>query len=246
LFTPFYKKTVMKILLSAFLVMALVLNVKAQKIVNDPNAEPRQVGSFKAIHVGSSFHVIITQGSTEGLAVSAIDKEEVARIKTVVENGVLKISYDHKNKWWHKDRKLKAYISVKDLVEFKGSGASEIKIDGSLSAENLSLELSGASDLEGKVFVSGKFDVELTGASDLDISGNARDMQIEASGASKMKAFDFTASTCNAKASGASSIRLTVEKELSAKLTGASSLRYDGAAVIKDIHTSGASSIAKR
>ena len=236
----------MKILLSALFVFALVMNVNAQKVVNDANAEPRQVGSFKAIHVSNAFDVYITQGSTEGLAVSAREKEDVARIKTVVENGVLKISFDQKNKWWSKDRKLKAYISVKNLEEIEASGASEIEIDGSLSAENLKIELNGASDMEGKVFVSGIFDVELNGASDLKITGNARDMKIDASGASKMKAYDFTASICNAKASGASSIHLTVEKELTAKLTGASSLRYAGDAVIKEIHTSGASSIAKR
>ena len=82
----------MKRLLSAFFFLALGFNVSAQKVVSDPNAEPRQVGSFKAIHVGGAFEVYITQGSTEGLAVSAREKDEVSKIKTVVENGVLKIS----------------------------------------------------------------------------------------------------------------------------------------------------------
>jgi hypothetical protein len=236
----------MKVIISALWALLLALPSFGQKIVNDANAEVRQVGSFKAIYVYGSFDVLVSQGSEEGLAVSAGEKEDLAKIKTVVENGVLKISFDQKNQWWPKGRKLKAYIAVKNLESIKGAGASEFEIDGSLSATDLKMEMSGASDFQGKINVSGKLDVELSGASDLKISGNARDMVIEASGASKMKAYEFSTSNCDAKASGASSIQLTVEKELSAELSGASSLRYAGNALIKNIKTSGASSIARK
>jgi hypothetical protein len=236
----------MKVLISALWALVMSLPSFGQKVVNDANAEARQVGSFKAIYVYGSFDVLVSQGNEEGLAVSAGEKEDLSKIKTVVENGVLKISFDQKNQWWPKGRKLKAYISVKNLESIKGSGAAEFEVDGSLSAANLKMEMSGATDFQGKINVSGTLDVELSGASDLKLTGNARDLKIEASGASKMKAFEFTTTNCEAKASGASSIQLTVEKELSAELSGASSLRYAGNAMIKNIKTSGASSIARK
>lgn len=241
----FYEKTVMKILLSALFFLIMGLQLKAQTIVNDPNVEARHHSNFRAIEINGAFDVVITQGDKEGVAVSARNQEDIPKIITEVEKGVLKISFSEK-KFWPKDRKLRAYISVIDVVEIDASGASRIKIDGSLSADYLKIELSGATDMEGKIFVSGRFEVELHGASDLDIAGNTRELDIQATGASKMKTFNFTTGVCNAKASGASSIHLTVEKEISAKLTGASSLRYAGDAVIREIHTSGASSIAKR
>ena len=47
----------------------------AQKTINDPNAEARQVSGFKSINISNSFEVYITQGREEGLAISA-SKEE--------------------------------------------------------------------------------------------------------------------------------------------------------------------------
>jgi hypothetical protein len=220
--------------------------LSAQKVVNDPNAEPRKVSPFHAIHISNAFDVIITQGAEEGLVVSSNHKEDVANIKTSVENGVLKIGYDQKNKWWPKNQKLKAYIAVKNLDELKAGGASDVKIEGSLSAADLKVDFSGASDLNGKLNVKGKLDVELSGASDMNISGSASEVTIDASGASDVKAYDFSSTTCSIEASGASSVHITVDKELSARLTGASSVSYKGSAMIKDIKTSGASTISRK
>jgi hypothetical protein len=106
--------------------------------------------------------------------------------------------------------------------------------------------LSGASDLSGELNVSGALDANLSGASDMDITGSAQSVTIDASGASDVKAYDFTTNTCKVDASGASGVRITVDKELSATLSGASSVNYKGAALIRDIKTSGASSVSRK
>ena len=218
----------------------------AQKVVNDPNAQVRPVGSFHAIQVNNAFDVIITQGSTGGVAVSASRAEEVEGIRTQVENGVLKISFEHKNKLWGSSRKLKAYVSVVKIDAIRASGASDITVEGTLMADNLDVQLSGASDMEGKLVVSGQLDVRLSGASDMKISGSARQTTIDLNGASDVKAYDYSTGVCKIEASGASSVRITVDKELSASLSGASSVSYKGSAVIRDIKTSGASSISRK
>ncbi|HEU4633752.1 MAG TPA: head GIN domain-containing protein [Flavisolibacter sp.] len=236
----------MKNIFLAFVFAVFSMAASAQKVVNDPNAEVRNVSSFHAINVSNSFDVIITQGSQESLAVSASDKADLPDIKTYVENGVLKILFDKKDRWFPKNRKLKAYIAVKNLDEIRGSGSSDFKIDGSLTASSLKLHFSGASDLDGKLVVSGNLDIHLSGASDVEINGSASEVSIDASGASDVKAFDFKTTNCTVDASGASSVRITVDKELSAKLSGASSVQYKGTAMIKDIKTSGASSISRK
>jgi hypothetical protein len=236
----------MKNSLLVFVFAAFSVAASAQKVVNDPNAEVRNVSSFHAINISNSFDVIITQGPQESLAVSANDKADIADIKTYVENGVLKILFDKKDKWWPKNRKLKAYIAVKNLDEIRGSGASDFKIEGMLTASNLTLHFSGASDLDGKLVVSNKLSIHLSGASDLEINGSASEVSIDASGASDVKAFDFKTTSCTVDASGASSVHITVDKELSAKLSGASSVQYKGTALIRDIKTSGASSISRK
>jgi hypothetical protein len=224
----------------------LFIHVNAQKVINDANAEPRTVSSFHAIHISNAFTVTITQSNEEKLVVSANEKEYLAYIVTKVENGVLYISYEEKNKWWPKNRKLRAYLSVQNINEIKASGASDIKIEGKLKSNALKVELRGASDLKGEIVVTGSLDVHLTGASDLNVTGSANDVSIEANGASDVKAYDFIAATCKVNASGACSVHITVDKELSARLSGASSVSYKGAALIRDIKTSGASNISRK
>lgn len=233
-----------KLLFGLFITAAIGAN--AQKTINDPNAEARTVSSFHALNISNAFDVVLTQGDEEGLAVSSNLKDDISKIKTTVENGVLRIWFDDNNKWWPKNRKLKAYISVKSVDQIKASGASDINIEGGLKVPALKLDMSGASDLEGVLTIAGELLVRLSGASDITISGAADKMSIDASGASDVKAYDFTTNTCSVDASGASSIRITADKEMSVKLSGASSVSYKGNATIRDIKTSGASSISRK
>lgn len=236
----------MKYLLFTFLTLVFSSGLFAQKVINDAHAEVRSVPSFHAIHVSHAFDVLITQGNTESVAVSASEKEDVAGITTEVHNGILKIGFKSDKKWLSKNRKLRAYISVTNLDELKGGGATNIKIEGTLAASNLKLNMSGASDLKGRITVNGKLDIDLSGASDITLEGSADEVAIEASGASDIKAYDFTARNCTVAASGACTVRITVEKELSAKLSGASNISYKGSALIRDIKTSGASNISRK
>lgn len=235
----------MKKIVFSLLILAAI-NAGAQTTINDPNAEARTVSSFHALQISNAFDVVLTQGDADGVAVSANHKEDVPNIKTAVENGTLRIWFDDNNKWWPKNRKLKAYISVKTLDFIKAGGASDINIEGGLKVPALKLELSGASDLEGELIVNDELNVRLSGASDITISGRADKVTIDANGASDVKAFDFTANTCSVDASGASSVRITADKEMSVKLSGASSVNYKGSATIRDIKTSGASSISRK
>lgn len=233
-----------KILFSLFILAGI--GAQAQMTINDPNAEARTVESFHAIQISSAFDVVLSQSNTEGLAVSANNKDAMTHIKTVVKSGTLHIWFDDGNKWWSKNPKLKAYISVKDLDLIKASGAADINIEGVLKVAELKLDLSGASDLEGAITVTNELSIDLSGASDINISGSADKVTIDANGASDVKAYEFKANTCSVEASGASSVRITADKEMSVKLSGASSLSYKGNAVIKDVKTSGSSSVSRK
>jgi hypothetical protein len=241
------KSLFMKKILSGCFLAMIALSAQAQKVVNDPNAEVRDLKGFHGLSVSNAFDVILTQGSEEGVVVSAADKNDNQYIRTEVDNGVLKIWFDNKNKKeWGRNRKLRAYVAVKDLDILKVSGATDITIEGQLNSKSMHVELSGASDLEGKIVITNDLKVELSGASDLNITGSANDVAIEASGASEFNAYEFTTSNCKIEASGASSVNITVEKELSAELSGASSVSYKGAGAVRHIKTSGASSVSRK
>ena len=217
----------------------------AQQPISDPNVQVREAKNFHAIHLSNAFDVFLTQGSEEKVAVSAGDAKDLAYITVEVKNGVLEVGWDHKGKWTRGNKKLKAYISFKTIDDLAASGACDVDIEGTLKTDDLKIDLSGASDLSGKIEVIKKLSIELSGASDAKLSGTATQMDIDASGASSFKGFDFAADYCNAKASGASDIKITVNKELSANASGASDVDYRGAGKTGDIKTSGASSVSR-
>ena len=232
-----------------FLVVAVTFSAiitHAQKtIVNDANAEPRQLsGSFNAIKVSGGIDVYLSQFETESLAVSATEEKYKQNIKTVIENGTLRIYYNSDWGWTKGNKKLKVYISFKNLERIEATGACNVQVAGAISVPSLTLNMSGASDFKGAVAIT-NLTMELSGASDAKISGTATNVSIQSSGASDVKGYDLITDFCTAKASGASDINITVNKELNVHASGASDVFYKGTAVIKDIHNSGASTIAK-
>ena len=213
--------------------------------VNDPNAEIRTARDYHGISVSSAFDVYITQGNEEAVAVSAAEAKHRERIKVEVKAGILHIGYDDgKMSWGSGNKKLKAYISFKQIDYLRISGACDVFISDILKADVLSIDQSGASDLKGKLDVN-KLTVELSGASDITVTGTATQLSVEASGASDFKGYDLVTDICNAKASGASDIKITVNKQLSAQASGASDVRYKGNGEIREIKSSGSSSVSK-
>jgi Putative auto-transporter adhesin, head GIN domain len=189
--------------------------------------------------------VYLSQSSEEAVAVSAAETKHRDRIKVEVKDGILHISYDSKGMSWSTgNKKLKAYISFQQIDELDISGACDVFITGTLKASELTIKQSGASDLKGKLDVN-KLTVDLSGASDMLVSGTATQLSVEASGASDFKGYELITETCDARASGASDVKITVNKELSAQASGASDVRYKGNGVIRDIKSSGSSSVSK-
>ena len=233
-----------------FLSIAMILAAgiaSAQKaVINDPNASPRSInGSFNAIDISGGIDLFLSQYESESVAVSATSDKYKENIKTVIENNTLKIYYDGGKTWVSGNKKLKVYVSFKTLEKLKASGACDVQVAGTITASSLIIDMNGASDFKGAVQVN-SLAIELSGASDVKISGTATNLSVQSSGASDVKGYELVTDMCTAKASGASDINITVNKELNAHASGASDIFYKGTAVIRDMHSSGASSISKK
>ena len=238
----YHLKRLSVILLMCFTTTAAI----AQKqFVVDENAQRRAVDkSYNAIKVSGGIDIYLSQGNEESLAVSASEERLIKNIKTIVEGNTLKIFYEG-DKSWGKNRKMVVYISFIHLEKLEASGASDVTVAGSIKVPSLEIQLSGASDFKGDVSVM-SLDMHLSGASDVSISGNATTLNIDNSGASDVKGFDLTTEICTVKASGASDINITVSKELNASASGASNVFYQGSGMIKDVKSSGASTISRK
>ena len=88
-----------QIVLSTALMLAGVLAfAQNTKIINDPNAQKRNVGEFHGVQVGGGIELFLSQGTEEAVAVSANDPEIRDRIVTEVRDGVLHIHLT--DQWW--------------------------------------------------------------------------------------------------------------------------------------------------
>lgn len=236
-----------KIILCLAILTATVAGQGQNKVfVNDANAQLRTLtGSFNAIKISGGIDLYLSQFDAESIAVSAAEDKYKEQIKTVVENNTLKIYYEGDKMWSGGNKKLKVYVSFKNLEKLQASGASDVQLAGTINVPSLALDMSGASDFKGAVKVNDLI-IELSGASDATISGVTNTVSIYSTGASDFKGYNLVTDICNAKASGASDIHITVNKEISADASGASDISYRGNAVIKNQHSSGASSIGRK
>lgn len=236
-----------KIIASLFFAVTALVATAQKEIVNDPNAEIREIsGSFNSIKITGGIDLFLTQSDEEAVVISAAEDKFKEGIKTVVEDNTLKIYYFGEKSWnSFKNKNLRVYVSFKNLQKLDASSACDIQVAGSIKVPSLTLSLSGASDFKGAVNV-GELKIGASGASDVTIKGIATSVRIETTGASDVKGYDLITELCTASASGASDINITVNKEIKATASGASDISYKGNAAIKESHASGASSVSKR
>ena len=235
-----------KIILSAVFLFASVFTyAQNSKVISDQKTQVRNVKGFHAIRVSHGIDLYLSQGD-EAVAISASDVDTRNRIITEVENGVLKIYMENKGMHWDwGNKKMKAYVSFKMLDDLDASGGSDVFTESTIKQEKLTIHLSGGSDLKGKVEVN-DLSLHQSGGSDVNISGTVSNLKIDASGGSDFHGYDLASDVCDIEASGGSDMHITVNKELSVSASGGSDVYYKGSGVIKNMHSSGSSSISKK
>lgn len=234
----------MKKLILTFALIFFSVSLFAQKTIYDTNVAVREAKNYYAINVSDGINLYISYGD-EAIAVSASETKYRDKIKTVVENGVLKIWYDDNKFSWNSKKDLKVYVSFKNLRSLNASGGSDVIVEGSIKSNQLKIDLSGGCDFKGRVEVS-ELNVNQSGGSDIIINGRAEKVFINVSGGSDFKGYSLITDYCEAEASGGSDIEITANKEINARANGASDISYQGSAVLKESKTSGASSVSKR
>jgi hypothetical protein len=237
-----------KLLISSIASMMAVFAFAQDKVINDANAEVRNASGFHAIKVSQGITLIIKQGNTEAVAVSASEKQYRDRIKTEVVNGELKIYYESEK--WYKgwntnNKKLRAYVSFKQLDLLDGSSGSETSAEGSISSDNLKIDLSSGAGFKGLVQATSLSVKESSGAT-AGVSGKTQSLKVISSSGAVFNGYDLLSDKCEADASSGGTIQVSVSKELAAGASSGGDIHYKGAGVITKINTSSGGSVKSR
>ena len=211
---------------------------------DDGGKQTRQVSGFHGVDVSGGIDLYLSNGP-ESVSISASSNSVRDHIRTEVENGILHI-YMEKN--WVRgigSGHMKAYVSLTDLKSLEASGGSDVYLQNQISAGDLKVHLSGGSDLKGKLNAS-RLEITQSGGSDVNLSGNVQNLQVDASGGSDLDGFDLVTDYANLNASGGSESHLTVNKELRIVASGGSDVTYKGKATVREIKSSGSSSVTHK
>ena len=202
--------------------------------------EERKISSFDGLDIGGAFHVYLTQGSQEALTIEA-DENLLEVIETKVTGGTLEISTTKSIKDYEE---LNVYITFKELRDMEISGACHLTGENKFSLSDMDMDFSGACNITLELEAN-ELDCDFSGASQVDLSGRCDRMKLDVSGASDYDAYELEVGTLDADISGAAHARVNVADELTADVSGASSLKYKGDPKVTHRDVSGAASMKK-
>lgn len=183
--------------------------------------EKRDVKNFKGVHAGGAMQIEIAVGKDFSVELEG-DDNILPLIKTEVRGDTLHFERTERRGSISHSR-LIARITMPELNDLDISGASSANVTG-VKTEGLKIDASGASKIE--------------------ISGEARELIISVSGASKVMAENLKSERAKVEASGASKALIYASEAVDADASGASRIVYSGnpKSVSKD--SSGASSVS--
>ncbi|MFH0756582.1 MAG: head GIN domain-containing protein [Bacteroidota bacterium] len=187
--------------------------------------ETRDLKPFTGIGIGISADVFYTSGNTHEIKIEGNDRD-VKDLITEVEDGYLKLRYDD----WNQSRsKLTIHIASAELEKVSVSGSAQFKAEKPVSAEEMSIAISGSGSILFSALDAKELDVKISGSGNTILEkGTAEEMDAKISGSGKILAEHFEVEEFSAAISGSGSCRITVKDELEARLSGSGSVYYHG------------------
>ncbi|MDQ4123565.1 MAG: DUF2807 domain-containing protein [Acidobacteriota bacterium] len=183
--------------------------------------ERREVPTFSAVKLGGATHLEIRAGEPQSVEIET-DDNLLELTKAYVKNDTLHI--ERRGNIWTSSP-LRIRITVAELNR---------------------LDLSGASKADVKNVRTDKFELDLNGASKINLEGEVATFIADMSGASNLDAENLKTAKAVIEASGASKANIFVTEDLNADASGASKIFYAGNPKTVREDESGASRVSPR
>lgn len=199
--------------------------------------------NFTSLDVSNDFKVYVNFSEAEENVSIEVNENLKEHVIVEINNGVLEIALKGNLNISGKET-LNAYVSTAIINDFEASGDVEIFLQDKLVTENVSINLSGDSKLDG-VIEATTMNSNLKGDSYLTLDGTIDDLEINLSGDSKIERYGFTVKNLKIELKGDSEGYLSVTESIDVKASGDSKLHYKGGATIINENLSGDSKLIK-
>jgi Putative auto-transporter adhesin, head GIN domain len=225
-------------------IFAVVLVIVATQKVSAQADQNRQVSGFNSISSSGPFDVHVKINGTESLKISA-NSDIINEIETVVEDHKLEIRFKHHREWNHEHSdRIDVYVTAKSLSSLANAGSGAIKVDGTVSGENVNVTLSGSGNITSSV-KSGNLHATITGSGSIQLNGSAGDAKVMISGSGEMNGKEFKTGSASVVITGSGSAYFDAEKTISAHIVGSGNVIYTGNATVNNSMTVGSGRVSK-
>ena len=206
--------------------------------------ETRPVAAFHAIEVGSGIDLHLAAGPVQQVQASADTPELLARLKTEVSDGVLKISFERKaDELWGKKnfvRYLRVNVSAPPVTELKASSGATVEVADTYAVEKLTLGVSSGAKLRANFNVA-DLQASVSSGGVATVTGKIQRLDVRASSGGEFKGSSLQATTCEAAASSGGTVDVAVQESLLAKASSGGDVRYSGSPQVTKRTSSGGS-----
>lgn len=189
--------------------------------------ESRTVKNFHSIANAGAVEVFVEIGNQEGLSIEGSD-EDVERIETVVQNGILKIRTKRDfNNWNVALNSVKIYITAVKLDALLQSGSGSIELEGKMTSASADIQLSGSGEITAAMDTQSA-KVSLSGSGNIALAGKVGELNITMAGSGDVNADKLSAENSKIKIAGNGTAYVNVSESIDAKMVGPGAVKYMG------------------
>lgn len=202
------------------------------------NYRNNELTNFESVEISGLFDIRIERGDDYSVELVGSNSQK-QHYDLYIENKTLVIDYDndHERFFWEnnlfEDDKVTINITMPHLRDLDVKGAGKLKFRN-FKESDVEIKLTGAVVADGRLDVS-TLDIDITGASFLDLEGRGTFMEAKITGASGLRAYQYEVDRAIIEANGASSAKVNVNESLEISQSFASNVSHRGnARVIKN------------
>ena len=202
------------------LIMSCLLSITAcasSKTSKGTISKEVKVEPFHSISTSSSIDVIYTQSSGKQQVVIYTTPTLMDRVKVVVENGILKVSFKHSLKSISiKDEPLEVRVTAPAVNTLSASSSGDIKLTNGLKTSGkLTIKASSSGDVKSESIVCDELHIKASSSGDIKLGKvSSKSILAEGSSSGDIELKQITASSVTANSSSSSEIYLNGKCEV--------------------------------
>jgi hypothetical protein len=227
------------------LVLPIALLVSAPVLAQDAAKGGQvEVPDFRGVAVSNGIHAEVKPGPKSVRLEGS--KEDLARVKLEVKDGVLTTQVERSNGLAGMFSKglgnVRLYVTNPRVESVAGSGGSHIEAEAT-AADSFSVAASGGTEIDVTGVDSKELDVAASGGSELTLKGRTGELEVQGSGGSIIQAGKVKAESLKVSASGGTRVEAAPERSINGSLSGGSTVKAFGKPASIQVSATGGSQV---